>query len=117
MSTIQTITTDQLRQRLGQEGDLQFWNVLTDEYFKGESIPGSRRVPVDTVEQEVSQIAAPKDAEIVVYCAGPSCPASSQAAQKLTDLGYINVKAYEGGIEDWKKAGLKIDAQASAAQK
>ena len=97
-----------LHQRLEQEGDLQFWNVLTDEYFKGESLPGSRRVPLDTVEQEVSRLSAPKDAEIVVYCAGPSCPASSQAAQKLTDLGYTNVKAYEGGIEKWKAEGRDV---------
>jgi len=29
---------------------------------------------------------------------GPTCPQSLQAAQKLTDLGYTNVRAYEGGL-------------------
>jgi rhodanese-related sulfurtransferase len=33
------------------------------------------------------------------------------------NLGYTNVKAYEGGLEEWKNAGNKIEPleQASAA--
>jgi rhodanese-related sulfurtransferase len=79
-------------------------------------IPGSRRVPLDTIGREVSE-AKSKDEEIIVYCGGPKCPQSLQAAQKLMDLGYTNVKAYEGGLEEWKNAGNKLERleQASAA--
>lgn len=108
MSEIQTTTTNELSQRLAQGNGLNFWNVLTDEYFKGEMIPQSKRVPLDRVGSEVSQSALAKDAEIVVYCASPACPASRQAAEKLVELGYTNVKAYEGGLEEWKKAGHEI---------
>jgi rhodanese-related sulfurtransferase len=33
------------------------------------------------------------------------------------DLGYTNVKAYEGGLEEWKNAGKRLERieQASAA--
>lgn len=109
MAETKTISTEQLQQRLKQGNSLQLWNVLTDGYFKGEMIPGSRRVPLDTIGREVSKAQTPKDEEIIVYCGGPTCPQSLQAAQKLTDLGYTNVRAYEGGLEEWKNAGNKIE--------
>jgi len=117
MAEVKTISTGELQQRLDEGVSLHVWNVLTDGYFKGEMIPGSRRVPLDTIGREVSAAKAPKGEEIIVYCGGPKCPQSLQAAQKLMDLGYTNVKAYEGGLEEWKKAGNKIERleQASAA--
>lgn len=117
MAEVQTITTEDLQRKLNQGGDFHFWNVLTDEYFHGEMIPGSHRVPLDRVGREVSQTNLPKDAEIVTYCGGPKCPQSMLAAQKLVELGYTNVKAYEGGIEEWKNAGHEIARleQATAA--
>ena len=51
----------------------------------------------------------PRTAEIVVYCGGPKCPQSRMAAEKLVKLGYENVRAYEGGLEEWKAAGLSIE--------
>ena len=117
MTEVKTISTEQLQQRLKQGNSLHFWNVLTDAYFKGEMIPGSRRVPLNTIGREVSDAKSAKGEEIIVYCGGPKCPQSLQAAQKLTDLGFTNVKAYEGGLEEWKSAGNKIERleQASAA--
>jgi rhodanese-related sulfurtransferase len=117
MAKVKTISTKQLQQRLALGNSLHFWNVLTDGYFKGEMIPGSRRVPPDTIGREVSEAQPLKAEEIIVYCDGPKCPQSLQAAQKLTDLGYTNVRAYEGGLEEWKNAGNKIEriAQASVA--
>ena len=117
MAEVSTISTEELQQRLEQDTNLHLWNVLTDRYFTGEMIPGSRRVPLDTIGREVSEAEAPKGEETIVYCGGPKCPQSLQAAQKLMDLGYTNVKAYEGGLDEWKNAGNKIERleQASAA--
>lgn len=109
MSTVNIISTTELDARLRENGDLQFWNVLTDEYFKGELIPGSRRVPLDRVGREAHEANIAKDAEIVVYCAGPHCPQSGYAAEKLQTLGYTNVRAYEGGLEEWKNLGREVE--------
>lgn len=109
MSTVKAITTEELDARLRENGNLQFWNVLTDEYFSGELIPGSRRVPLDRVGREASEANLAKDAEVVVYCAGPHCPQSGYAAEKLQSLGYTNVRAYEGGLEEWKNAGREVE--------
>lgn len=106
-AAVPTIATSELHERLRRGEGLQFWNVLTDDYFKGEMIPGSRRVPLDRVGREAAGIA--EDAEIVVYCAGPACPQSRLAAEKLLALGFGRVQAYEGGLEEWKGAGHPIE--------
>ncbi len=107
--SLKTISTQEVRQLLESKRAFEFWNVLTDEWFKGEVIPGSRRVPLDRVGNEVRSISLPKDAEVVVYCGGSTCPQSRLAAEKLAKLGYENVRAYEGGLEEWKSAGLPIE--------
>jgi rhodanese-related sulfurtransferase len=108
MTDENTISTAELDARLRENGNLQFWNVLTDEYFNGELIPGSRRVPLEQVGREARASNLAKDAEVVVYCAGPNCPQSGYAAQKLLSLGYTNVRAYEGGLEEWKGLGRQV---------
>jgi ArsR family transcriptional regulator len=106
-TAVRTIGTEELHARLAQGGTFLFWNVLTDEYFKGEMIPGSRRVPLDLVGRVASSL--PKDSEIVVYCGGPTCPQSRLAAEKLAALGFDRAAAYEGGIEEWRAAGHAIE--------
>jgi len=113
MSDIKTISTTELEERLRAGGTFEFWNVLTDEYFNGEMIPGSRRVPLDRVGREAHEAGLPKTAEVVVYCAGPKCPQSGMAAEKLSALGYTNVRAYEGGLEEWKGAGHEVESVGS----
>jgi rhodanese-related sulfurtransferase len=108
MSNGTTLTTDELDHRLHQRGAFIFWNVLTEEYFGGELIPGSLWVPVDTVGREAKRLGLSPDAEIVVYCANPTCPNSTDAAKKLRTLGFTNVRAYEGGLEEWKASGRQV---------
>ncbi len=108
-TAVQTISTQELHQRLQNKPGFQFWNVLTDEYFQGENISGSRRVPLDKVGSEAREAGIPKEAEIIVYCAGPHCPQSRLAADKLVKLGYDNVRAYEGGLQEWKQAGFSVE--------
>ena len=106
---VKTVSTGDLRDLLNNKRSIQFWNVLTDKYFRGENIAGSRRVPLDKVGTEVRSTNLPKSTEIVVYCGGPKCPMSRLAAEKLIKLGYDNVRAYEGGLEEWKAAGFPIE--------
>ncbi len=108
MVRISAISTRELARRLERGGRLEFWNVLMDDYFKGEMIPGSRRIPLDQVGQEASATRLARDSEIIVYCSGPTGAQSRLAAQKLLSLGYTNVRAYEGGLAEWKEAGHPV---------
>ena len=100
MSNIKTISTKDLAARIKQGDKFEFWNVLTDQYFSGEFIPGSRHVSLDRIGREVAEKQFPKETEIIVYCAGPECPQSEMAVNKLNALGYKNAIAYEGGLEE-----------------
>ena len=115
MSPIRTITTEELVQALAQGSVAEFWNVLTDDYFTGELIPGSHRVPLDQVGREAARLHLPKETAIVTYCSGPTCPQSRAAAEKLAKLGYTNVRAFEGGLAAWKESGRGVERLTSAA--
>ena len=106
MKDVRVLSTAELQQGLDRDSGLHLLNVQTDQFFAGELIPGSRRIPLDRIEDGVKEL--PKDSEIVTYCAGPGCSQSSQAAQKLEDLGYTNVRAYVDGLEGWTATGREI---------
>ena len=112
-TTLKTVTTEELDRKIQGDVGLHVWNVLNDEWFKGELISGSRRVPLSGLEAAVKRSSLRKEDPIVVYCAGPHCSSSREAAEKLSELGYSGVAAYEGGLEQWKQAGRDVLRQSS----
>ena len=50
-----------------------------------------------------------RTSEIVVYCQSPTCDASVEVGQRLIELGYLNVRHYPGGKDEWKAAGLPLE--------
>ena len=111
MKDVRALTTAELQQGLDRDSGLHVLNVQTDKFFDGELIPGSR-VPLDAIGLGTPELA--KDAEIVTYCGGPACSQSIEAAKKLTELGYTNVRAYREGLEGWKAAGNEVVAPSPA---
>lgn len=109
-AALNVIDAAELKRRLDRGLRFEFWNVLTDDYFTHELIPGSRRVPLDQVGRAAAPLA--KDAPILVYCSGPSCPQSRLAGEKLATLGFSRVDVFEGGLEQWKTAGHAVVASA-----
>ena len=104
--TAATIETEDLKNRIDSGSIQEFWNVLTDQYYRGELIPGSRRVSLDQIGRSVAGL--PKDREIIVYCANYDCPQSHMAAEKLAGFGFTNVLVYEGGVQEWFDRGNEI---------
>lgn len=110
--TYKHITLKDLKAKIDKKEAFQLWNVLTKDYYKAEAnIPGSKYVPVDSLTGELAAKLAPKKDEfIVTYCGGVKCPSSKQAADKLASLGYTNVHAFEGGLQEWSEAGFPFVA-------
>ncbi|MGN9845049.1 rhodanese-like domain-containing protein [Nonomuraea sp. H19] len=105
-----TITRDELQAALGS---VTVVDTLGGDYYAQQHLPGA----IALVESEVAERAAvllpDKDAAIVTYCTGPSCPNSKVVASRLTALGYTNVRRYTEGIEDWVLAGLPVESNAT----
>ncbi len=110
---IKTISLEELKSRLEAPNAPVLVNVLTEEYFtkkNGARIPGSLWIPLDEVGDKFPKMFN-KDREIVVYCGGLQCPQSRMAAEKLVNLGFTHVKAFEGGLEEWSKAGNPLETK------
>ena len=64
----------------------------------------SAAVSADEIETALRGI--PKEREIVIYCDGEECGASTTLANKLQGLGYTNLQIFFGGWTEWNKAGF-----------
>ena len=69
-------------------------DVRTSEEYRGGHIPGSKNVPLQTIDK-VASVAENKDTVLYVYC--QSGARSRQATSMLQGMGYTNVNNI-GGI-------------------
>lgn len=119
--TMRTISRDELRQRLDESQNFTLVNVLSEESFEDEHIPGSHNIPYDDDNTEfagkVEALAGSKDEFIVTYCASVDCPASANAAKALEEEGFTDVRAYEGGMKEWKEASYPVEGEKSGPAK
>jgi rhodanese-related sulfurtransferase len=86
------------------------FNVLAPEVFHDCHITGTLNVPYAELADYVKDF--PKNTEIIVYCASPICPMSRKAWQLLQELGFTNVRAYEGGMAEWYSLGYPYEGPA-----
>lgn len=84
-------------------------NVLDKDSYNDCRIAGSINVPFEEVETFAKDLN--RSAEVVVYCANYMCTASGAAAQKLKDMGFENVWAYEGGTAEWYQMNMKSEGK------
>src|SRR5205814_6868602 len=106
------ITRDELRAAI-DAGTVTVVDALGGEYHAKQHLPGA----VPLVETDVGTLAGAllpdRDAPIVTYCSNPACPNSQRVADRLTALGYTNVRKYREGIQDWVEAGLPVESLSS----
>ncbi len=72
-------------------------DVRTPEEYRQGHIPGSRNIPLQTIEKVVGIVPA-KDAPLFVYCL--SGARSRQATGALSQMGYTNITNI-GGISSY----------------
>lgn len=109
---MQTLTREQLKEKLDKKEDFLLVNVLSKASFDAIHIPGSKNVDVhqpDFLQNIEKLTGGDKDKEIVVYCASFTCQASPAAARKLDEAGYKNVYDFSGGVADWKDGGYQLE--------
>ena len=86
------------------EADYILLDVRTDEEFHEGHIPGAICIPNETITDIEPKKLPDKDQLILVYCR--SGRRSKEAAQKLADMGYTNIREF-GGIIDWRGEVVK----------
>ena len=54
-----------------------------------------------------------KDALLIFYCGGPTCPHTGFAVDKARKAGYTSLKGYQAGLPGWIKNKLPVHADAA----
>ena len=92
------ISQEEAKQMMEQDGTQIIVDVRTQEEYNSGHIPGAICIPNESIGTEPPEELPDFDQIILIYCRSGN--RSKQAAQKLFDMGYINVYEF-GGINDW----------------
>jgi rhodanese-related sulfurtransferase len=103
------IDTEPLRQRIDSGDPPVLVDALSLISYAASHLPGAINIPPERVHDLAPRRLPDLGAEIVVYCASPSCMSSVEVAERLIELGYQNVRHYAGGKSAWVDAGLPLE--------
>jgi rhodanese-related sulfurtransferase len=109
------IERDELLARM-DSGELVLVDALAPLSYAAAHLPGAINIPPERVDALAPRRIRSSDTPVVVYCAGPDCDSSVLVARRLVELGYRNVRHYAGGKQDWRGAGLPLEAVSSPAR-
>ena len=109
------ITVQELQRQLAAGEPVVLVEALPPMYYEEVHLPGALNIPHDRVDELAPALLPDKQAQIVVYCAGASCPNSAIAARRFEQLGYRNVRDYDEGKAEWVTAGLPTESGAAAS--
>ncbi|MBN2092364.1 rhodanese-like domain-containing protein [candidate division KSB1 bacterium] len=68
-------------------------------------LPGARNIPWLNPDEISMPTNISKNQLIVIYCSDLGCEKSIEMAFYLYEKGFIQVRIFQGGWEEWKKAG------------
>ncbi|MFE5319731.1 rhodanese-like domain-containing protein [Paenibacillus sp. NPDC056579] len=96
---MQTITPQQLKQRLAQGEKLDIIDVREAEEVALGMIPGAIHIPLMEVPDRLSEI--PNDRETILVCRSGN--RSGRAYDFLTAQGFTKLKNMSGGMLEWEQ--------------
>jgi rhodanese-related sulfurtransferase len=82
-------------------------NALAQELYHDCRIKGSINIPLEELASYAESLN--KEQPIVVYCGSYFSSVSAKAWRILNEMGFKNLWAYEGGVNEWKFAGLPTE--------
>lgn len=104
------ITVDELSMLLATEPGALIIDVRSDMSRRDDPfvIPGSRLFDLATVDQELATL--PRHSALVIYCSCPNEVSAAKVAERLSKLGFSNVRPLTGGLGAWRDAGGDVEA-------
>ncbi|MCB9493141.1 MAG: rhodanese-like domain-containing protein [Epsilonproteobacteria bacterium] len=108
---IREVKAEALKDEMANNPNLVVINVLAKEYFNDAHITGSINKSLDNLDELLNEYS--ENTPLVVYCASYQCSASRDAYKKLVEMGFTNVRAYEGGMKEWLAKGFSHEGPAA----
>ena len=106
---IPLIDRDELYAKLERGDDFVIVDALPPMSYAHSHLPGAINLPPRSVDASVAKRLPDRTVELVVYCANEECEDSVETSERLFALGYVNVRHYAGGKDDWRNAGLPLE--------
>ena len=97
-ANVPTISSDEAREYL-TDSNYQFIDVRTDGEYDSGHIPNSIHIPLQEIQDRMSEIDSLKNKNIIAYCR--SGARSSKATKILVKAGF-DVLNLSGGVLSWK---------------
>ena len=110
MAALEPVAQDELSRRL-RDGQVLVLDVRPEAEYAAGHIPGAVNVPHDQLAARLAEL--PGRADIVAYCRGRYCVFAPDAVRLLRASGF-SARPLDGGLPDWRLAGLPVTAGASA---
>lgn len=109
MTKINMIPIEKLLEMRLNEEEFTLIEVLAPRQYEKGHIPGAINIPLQALGRTAKEKFNPND-RLVVYCSSYICQASTNAAQKLVQLGFENVSDFSAGKAGWEQAGFKLES-------
>ena len=106
--TAATISTAALKAILDSGVGVTLVDARDPKYDDRKRIGNAFALCIKNSDKEVESLIPQKKGLIVVYCGDLKCPSSQYMAQRLSDMGYVNVIEYPYGIRGWLEAKLPV---------
>jgi rhodanese-related sulfurtransferase len=104
---IRETTVSAVAKRLEQGETFHLVDTREDDEWRAGHIRGAIHLGKGVIERDIEAKIPGKNDEIILYCGGGF--RSALAAEALAKMGYTNVASMDGGIRDWRAAGLPED--------
>src|SRR5882724_5129746 len=104
--TAATVTPSHVRRALLLRDEIALLDVRHEAAFATGHPLFAANMAVDRIALEAETRLPRKDVPIVVYAAGEGLVATAVA--RLTALGYTDVRALDGGLQAWERAGYEL---------
>jgi rhodanese-related sulfurtransferase len=108
-TSLASISRDELREKIDTGADFVLVDALPPLAYAMSHLPRAINIAPDWIDDRARRRIPDLDTEVVVYCADADCGSSVAVANRLVELGYRNVRHYEGGKRDWEAADLPLE--------
>lgn len=107
---ITKITPKDLYRRMKLGHNVVLLDVRTENEFEQSHIVGSTSYPLEEFDAEavIRRVNAPFPTPATIYLTCTTGPQSSEAAQRLEQVGYQYISIIDGGNRAWQMAGFPI---------
>jgi membrane protein DedA with SNARE-associated domain/rhodanese-related sulfurtransferase len=111
---IPSIEADDLNRELASSNSIILLDLRSSlDYSESNlALPGARRVPPSELRKFLRSL--PKEKKIVLYANYPNEAADAKIVRTLINKGYKDIRALQGGFEEWVKLGFATMPKPSA---